>query len=390
MKIKKTITAGVAMAVTAVALAAPGMVFATNTFSYTAINGKAASAADAFKFDKNLTMDANACVPAATFSFSISPISQGIAGTSTTAEVKPGPAGATIANVVFTTNNSDNSATVTTSGTTKTANKKATVDMSACSFTEPGVYRYIITESGTNNGVTNDSQLKRTLDVYVEDNGSGVLQIASYVLYTGEKTTAPAKAASTPTDKSTGYTNTYTTYDLTFGKEVKGNFGSKDKYFEYTVTLTGITQGTVLTVDVTNADATPHASDATTVTTAANPTSLTAGASGIAQKFYLHDGQYITIKDVPANTTYSVTEASEDYTSAQGIVAADNADGVAHTGAVSGTLTADVKTGYTNTRETTTPTGIFTPGITAGIIIAAGAAAGIVSYAVVKTRKNRE
>lgn len=390
MKMKKRITAGIAVAAAAAGVfIAPMTTFASG---YTQINGKAANATGACKFDKNLTMDVNACVPAATFSFAIEPASSTIPGTATTAEVKPGPTGAAIANVVYTTNNSDSSATVTTSGTTKTAKQEVAVDMSACSFTEPGVYRYIITESGTNNGVTNDTQTKRTLDVYVKDvNGALVIDSNSYVLYTGEKTDAPAKAASDVTNtKSTGYTNTYNTYDLTFGKEVKGNFGSKDKYFEYTVEIT-VPQGTVLNVDVTSkADVTPHESDSTTVTTKANPTQLTATTGKITQKFYLHDGQYITIKDIPANAEYKVDENNEDYTKTNGIVAEDNADGVAHTGAQTGTMTADVKTGFTNTRDTVTPSGVFTPGLTAGVIIMAGAAAGIVSYVVVKSRRNKE
>ena len=387
MKMKKRITAGIAVAAAAAGVfIAPMTTFAS---SYTSINGKAANATDSFKFNKNLTMDVNACIPAATFSFAIEPTSQGIAGTATTAEVKPGPARATIANVVYTTNDQTANVTTNTGGTTKTATKQAAVDMSACTFTEPGVYRYIITESGTNNGVTNDTTPKRTLDVYVQD-VDGDLVIDSYVLYTGEKTDAPAKAASDVTNtKSTGYTNTYNTYDLTFGKEVKGNFGSKDKYFEYTVEIT-VPEGTVLYVDVTSADANPHTSDATTVTTQANPTQLRATTSKITQKFYLHDGQYITIKDIPANAPYTVSENNEDYTKTNGIVAEDNADGVAHTGAQTGTMTADVKTGFTNTRDTVTPSGVFTPGLTAGVIIMAGAAAGIVSYVVVKSRRNKE
>lgn len=347
-----------------------------DTFSYTPINGEAATSADAFKFDKDFQMAKDACIPAATFSYSITP-GEPVNATATTAGVKPGPAGATIADVVYTTN--DQTATVTTEGNTKTATKQATVDMSVCSFTEPGVYRYIITESGTNNGVTNDSETKRTLDVYVENGANNTLQIAGYVFYTGEKTDAPSKTATEATGKSEGYTNTYDSYDLTFGKEVKGNFGSLDQYFEYTVTL-DVPEGTVLSVDVSGADATPHPSDATTKTTSANPTTLTAGASGINQKFYLHDGQYITIKEIPANAAYSVTEDNEDYAKTNGIVAADNKNSVAHSDAQTGTMTADIKTGYTNTRDTVTPTGVLngvgTYLLGGGLIVAGAVAIG--------------
>lgn len=383
---RKILGIGAGMLATGMLIVPALPTMADNTFSYTPITGEAATSDDAFSFDKDFVMNKDACIPAATFSYAIAP-GAAVNPTATTAGVIPGPTGATIADVVYSTNEQASAnMTIDVSGDTKTATKKATVDMSSCSFSEPGVYRYVITESGTNNGVTNDSQLKRTLDVYVEDSGSGVLQIAGYVFYAGEKTDAPSKTATQATGKSEGYTNTYDSYDLTFGKEVKGNFGSRDQYFEYTVTL-DVPEGTVLSVDISDADATPHDSDSTTVTTAANPTTLTAGANGITQKFYIHDGQYITIKEIPANAAYTVSENNEDYTKTDGIVAADNDEGVAHTDAQSGTMTADVKTGFTNTRDTVTPTGVFTPGVTTGIVVMTGAAVGLGTFIAVRKRR---
>ena len=117
------------------------------------------------------------------------------------------------------------------------------------------------------------------------------------MFYEGTKTDAPSATATEATGKSEGYRNEYVTCDLEFGKEVKGNFGSLDQYFEFTVVLGNMAEGTVLNVDLSDADATPHASDANEVTTADNPTSLTVGADGtVTQKFYIHDGQYIVIK----------------------------------------------------------------------------------------------
>ena len=128
-----------------------------------------------------------------------------------------------------------------------------------------------------------------------------------------------------------------------------------------------------------------------TKTTAANPTTLTAGANGITQKFYLHDGQYITIKDLPANATYSVTEDREDYQSANGIVAADNDDSVAHTDPQSGSITADVKTGYTNTRNTVTPTGVAgsLTSMLPGILTIGAGALGAGSIVAVRRKKKK-
>lgn len=384
------------------------------TFSYTPINGPAATDDEVFKFDKDFVMDKDATIPSATFTYSIVG-GTAIDATATTPVVYSGPTGAVIADVVYTVG--DTEADVTVDGETKTATKQTSVDLSAVEFTEPGVYRYIITESGTNNGVTNDPIATRTLDVYVEnqtettttyihiDGGDPItedeynnlsedeqgnytattettnsLSIAGYVFYEGTKSDVPASTATEATVKSEGYTNTYDTADLTFGKEVTGNFASLDKYFEFTVVLGNIEEGTVLVVDVTEADATPHASDATTKTTAANPTSLTIPESGtLTQKFYLHDGQYITIKSVPLNATYTVTEDAEDYTATNGITAAVSRLGVAHADSANGTITGeDVKTGFTNTKDVITPTGIstalttFLPAIILGVIAGVG------------------
>ena len=346
-------------------------------FAYTAINGPA----NEFKFNKVLSMDKDANIPAATFSYSVSPGDAVPAGNGTVA-VKAGVGTPIIADVVYTANEAASSSmTVNTSGDTKTATKQATVDLSGCSYTEPGIYRYIITESGTNTGVTNDPISTRTLDVYVQSNTDGNLEVSGFVFYEGTKTDAPSATATTATGKSEGYTNTYSSYFLEFGKEVKGNFGSLDQYFEFTVTISNVAPGAVFPVDISRADANPIANDATEVTLAANPTQITVGNDGtVTQKFYLHDGQYIKIKGVSADAKYTISENAHDYTSSPGIEAADSSDGTAHTDAVSNTtgVSANTLTGFTNTKSAVTPTGIanavlsFMPAILLALIAVFG------------------
>lgn len=344
--------------------------------AYTPINGTA----NGFKFNKVLSMDKNANTPAATFSFSVAPGAAIPAGTGTL-EVKPGVGSPTIADVTFTANESG-----TVNGDIKTVTKQAAVDLSGCSFSEPGVYRYIITEAAsTVAGVTNDATPTRTLDVYVQTNSNGALEIMGYVLYEGTKTDAPSATAQTATGKSEGYVNTFTTYALEFGKEVKGNFGSLDQYFEFTLTLSGVAPGAEFNVDISKADANPVATEATQVTVAANPTKITVGADGtVTQKFYLHDGQYIKVLGLPNGAKYTLTENAHDYTSANGITAADSALQTAHTDAVSNTtgITGDVNTGFTNTKTAVTPTGIANAVLTfmPALILAALAIFGIVFF----------
>ena len=359
-------------------------------FKYTAVAGKSTT------FDKYLVMDVDANVPNATFAFTVAP-GTAIAATENSVAVLAGIGTPTLANVTFAPTDSTTaglpSDTDTATAGQQYATQTAKVDFSGISFTEPGIYRYIVTETATTNqGVTNDESATRTLDVYVTDN-DGALEVSSYVLHTG--TDAPAAGTDKGSadvsntgdkrgDKSAGYTNTYDTSNLTFRKEVSGNQASRDKYFEFTVVISDAVAGTKYDVDITGADATPLSNDATTVTTAANPTSITVpdGATTVTQKFYLQHGQEITIKGIAKDSTYTVTENAEDYKStAAGVTG--------YTDGVSGTIVStDLKTSYLNTRDGVIPTGVLLTVAPFAAIMAIGAVGILVMVG--KKRKRAE
>lgn len=313
-----------------------------------------------------------------------------------------------------------------------TATKETTLDFSNCGFTEPGVYRYIITETKAdgfaNTGITNDSNNTRTIDVYVYDDtteSGKKLKIAGYVMYVGTVTDGSSNTT-TPNEttdsdfledgttnkksntaevenavKSVGFVNTYDTSDLTFGKEVTGNQGSKDKYFEFTVNISNAVAGTKYTVDVTSkADATSGTNAATIAANAnkTNVTEITVNDEGTAEtKFYLQDGQYITIQGLAKDTVYSVTENAEDYKSTEGtetvaVEAVGNygdPDYVAeklYNDPVSGTVASDdIYTGYTNDRSGTIPTGVILS-VAAPVVIGLAVLGGIV-FLVIRNKK---
>ena len=249
------------------------------------------------------------------------------------------------------------------STTEKYAKKTATLNFSKCKFTEPGIYRYIITESGNNQAVTNDEDATRVVDVYVND-ASGTddkkLTIAGYVLHSSESDITAGdslgSAGTDPDGKSQGFTNEYDTSNLTFKKEVSGNQASHDKYFEFTVKITDAVQGTVYNVNLLNADQTSQSNAATIQENAGktNPQNLTVDKDGtVTQKFYLQHGQEITIQGIAKGSKYSVTENAEDYKSTEAGVA-DYKD------PVEGTIkSADLKTSYLNTRNGVIPTGVI-------------------------------
>ena len=276
-------------------------------------------------FDKYLVMDAQAEVPNASFTYAVT------AGTTKDYDVEGKKfeilAGVDADKVTMAGVDSTTAKTITykqgdatlqdenalvkdyDKATEKYAKKTATLDFSACKFTEPGIYRYIVTESGTNQGVTNDADATRVVDVYVNDaseNTEYKLTIAGYVLHSnaddapdvslGENNGSTGSYVGT---KSQGFTNSYDTSDLTIKKEVSGNQASRDKYFEFTVKITGAVPGTVYDVDLDGADATTKTNAATIKDNEGktNPATLTVGADGtVTQKFYLAHGQRITIQ----------------------------------------------------------------------------------------------
>lgn len=199
-------------------------------------------------FNKYLVMDADANVPNVTFEFDI------MAGT---AQVASGSSPAIYAGVdadsiavsdaSFTTSDSTTPGTPsnTEDSTQKYATKSVTVNLQGVTFNKPGIYRYVITETATSqDGITNDTNTTRTLDVHVAyaAGSETELKVTSYALYL----TAPATVEDfANTGKVNGFTNTYTTHNLTLKKQVEGNQGDRNKYFKFTVSITNAVADTV-------------------------------------------------------------------------------------------------------------------------------------------------
>lgn len=291
----------------------------------------------------------------------------------------------------------------------KYALKTATLDFSKVQFTEPGVYRYIITESGTNQGITNDADITRVLDVYVNDASADVdgaftkkLTIAGYVLHSNENDEPDVAAGEnfgstgTYTDKkSQGFTNSYDTSDLTLRKQVTGNQASRDKYFEFTLNIDKAQPNTKYDVVIDDADATSKANAATIEANAGqtNVTSITTDGAGKAtQKFYLQHGQQITVQGLAKDTTYAVTENTEDYKSTANTKDAPVVDTKTDTEAapVDGTIAStDLTTGFLNTRDGVIPTGVIMAVAPFAVVTLLGGA-GVVTMMMKKNKKEDE
>lgn len=291
------------------------------------------------------------------------------------------------------------------------ATRKAELDFSQCSFDEPGIYRYIVTENATTGaaGIVNDSTTTRTVDVYVIDNGTN-LAIQGYIIYKGTVTGYPDSTDSTTVnntektvedgsttgdmtyassltvdgtagEKSVGFKNSYTTHDIEFSKEVTGNQGSKDKYFRFNIEVDGdFDDAQTFAIDTDNSvyDSAPTQTTATIYTAAematANGVTVSINGSDVpavlgsalkaGKDFYLQHGQKIIITGIPEGATYTITEYPEDYVPNATVTAGTDVDA---TVSMDKTVVSDLTTGLTddatvafeNHRNGVLPTGII-------------------------------
>ena len=363
-------------------------IIASAANNYTEVTGTN----NATTFEKYLVLDKNAEVPNVEFKFSIAP-GEGKPATDSTVAILPGVGSPVISNegkAVFTSEDTtilagspDASAAVQNlDANEKYAVKSLSIDFSGVTFTEPGIYRYIITEDTTDpiQGIVYDSDSTRVLDVYVVDvtedtpDAEKTLKIDAYILHANDGTLARGDNYGTADAdntlyvsgsdyKSRGYTNEYETYDLEFKKVVDGNQASKDKYFKFTLNISGAPKNMKFNVDISGAEAT-SGTNAATVTAnenQTNVTSFTTDANGNAEvNFYLQHGQSISVQSLTKQTKWTVTEDNEDYKATvdvtgetTGIVKNENVakdeDGI----------TADTNVVFTNTRKGTVPTGIM-------------------------------
>ena len=251
---------------------------------------------------------------------------------------------------------------VTTDTSKKYATKDIVLDFSGVSFTEPGVYRYVLTEDAMSGAITADSVAVRTIDVQVIDNG-GTLKVASIVSYSGPVTNGPKTDGTGAAAKSNQYVNSLETHNLTLRKNVSGAGGSVDQYFKFTVEIAGAGNGTILEFVTSGAEkstivntATPYAKTVMDTANSKDDNNSISGqqivmnASGAATfDVYLHSGQSIVLKGLPRGTTYKITEAES------------NTNGYTTTGevktatAISG---ADVNVTVANSRPWTPATGL--------------------------------
>lgn len=377
---------------------------------------------------KYLVLDQDVRVPGTSFQFTLTSGSA-VEGTETTSSVLAGPAGAVLvpsgdvsvsgnnATLTFSPDDAATPESSAPSGNTiafatpddtsdeKYIEKTVSIDISAVTFPEPGIYHYVFTEKPSSApGIVNDAHPTRYVDIYVcksVEHDEDVFVPEAAVI----RTSAAAPTAEGKTDgsvKSDSFTNRYTTHALRFSKDVSGNQASFLQYFKFTVKLTGtqspgedslyVTVGG--TYDAQPAENMATAYDASDMVKA-NSTELTTDDAGgtfvslallrAGKIFYLHSGQTITLDGIPDGMGYQLTEAPEDYTPS---VTLTGDDAAASGSSVTDTAMADdADAAFLNTRESVLPgtgiaAGIFLP---AAVILAG--IAGIAALLILRLRK---
>lgn len=215
----------------------------------------------------------------------------------------------------------------------------ATITVKLPKFENVGVYTYKITETDTNvAGVT-----YRTEDITL---------VLTVIEQEGKKVIAAVHCEAEGEDKSDTFENVFNAGSLLVSKTVAGNFGEKDKVFNFTVTFTAPTGDTVNS----------------TITYGENTIAPSDWENGVATaEVQLKHNETIQFDNIPAGVTYSVVEAE-----------ADQDDYVTTMEGDEGEIAAKEisEAAFTNTRNTTPDTGIVLdslPYIVIGVAVVAAA-----------------
>ena len=281
---------------------------------------------------KQITKDSNVYLPDTTFEFSVAP-GTAVSASDGQKEIKAG----VLEGVSLTDNSITSSPSENDIGETAiTLSDTATLDVEETAFTEPGVYRYVVTEQSENpyEGIvySNESYF---FDVYVEYVGEE-LTVTAYTFVTD--------TASTTKEGNVIFTNDYTkgnenggTHDITLNKVVSGNQASHTQDFAFDVT-------------VTDADETGEQYYVAFTKNGEESRESVTLSSGVKTTIYLKADETATIYGLSENDTYTIAE--QNY-SAQGYTTQYTGDNA------SGTMgRADHAITVTNTKNASTPTGI--------------------------------
>ena len=292
-----------------------------------------------------------------------------------------------------------------------------TAGFGSITFDEAGTYTYVVKEKAGDGRYEYDTAVYKIKYEVLKEEG---LLVAYTYIYKDSILVQNAKAAE--------FTNVTTVVpvSLTFEKNVKGSQASYDEYFKFDLALSGLKAGAAYAADLTKAELWTQATGASPVSrfnaqdlkgidseghiltydsadgtwsysdseggrVTAEPAGyvIVAGEDGTANaSFYLKNGQQVSLKDIPSECSYTISEdagamAKEGYETSAAVTGdAVTGDGPESEAAIAmdaaarsvadTSLNADTKVSFTNSKGSRVPTGVTAALLPAGIVLAAG------------------
>lgn len=158
-------------------------------------------------------------------------------------------------------------------------------------YTNVGVYKYTITQNDPEiSGVEYHASAIKLVVQVIRDETNGDVRVAAVHCET-----------QTEQGKTDNITNTYHSGSLEITKEVTGNMGDREQYFDVTVTLNAPTDGT-----------TPSNNSTVVITGGSGENQPESIPYGVPTVFKFKHNDTITLSNIAAGATYTVEE--EDYT----------------------------------------------------------------------------
>lgn len=234
--------------------------------------------------------------------------------------------------------------------------KDLVIDWSKVHITEPGVYRWQFTKTAHSDdpvasnigNIANNVYLVATVTI---DNSGDLTAVIRMTYMQGEKENKVDNLADAYPAK---------VLSLTLAKEVEGNQGSKNQYFEFEVTLNSPAGAKEMEYTIDLKDATAKLTSPTAYNgmfTNESTVTVPAGPSKKTFSVWLKDDESIVIKDLLFNTTYSITEVvPQGYTTTPTVN--DLTAKVSAATVSDDQLTQSATVTYTNNKNAAVPTGI--------------------------------
>lgn len=232
--------------------------------------------------------------------------------------------------------------------------KNLVIDWSGVTIKEPGVYRWEVTKTVTDTDPDFEASNQNGtmyLYVYAKDN-AGTLVVESVGLTTAIGLNGGAETKGDLADNYPAQT-----LDLSITKNVKGDQGSKDQYFKFTLTMTAPAGAASNTYTITGLDA--NVPETAYHGAKTNVTSITVtGGTSTSVDLWMKHGQTAKITNLVYGTSYTIVESENAGYTVTSAVTGDTA--VTNGATVTDTsLQATSVVAYTNEKNATVPTGVL-------------------------------